>query len=366
MHYDFGTDEYLELCVARKMPPQITLNTTTASLEDAAGWAAYVRQWYASRNLPIPVAYFMIGNENYGTHELGHMSGEMYVAQLREFVPAIRAAYPEARMMAIGEYNSGGIRVAHTTPWRDVVIKEAADLFDVLAVTRYAHGQDTSDLNRNMQLVADNVADKASDLVQQVQTIRHANLNCKLGIVEWNYWTRASHNDHEGFHEPNDIRHCLYAAGLINAFCRQGDMIEVANYYSLVNTMGMIHVHDGAVEITDVAKVFNLYAVALPGDVLDATCEAPKLTEKSQTVDANVIRTKKATYIFITNYSATRTLTVTIDGVDKIQEACGLRAKAIHTAVSEFTPTCSATTVKMPPMSLVRVTCAKAHSTRKS
>ena len=136
-------------------------------------------------------------------------------------------------------------------------------------MTRYAYAKDTADLNLSMQRVADNVTDKANDLAQQAQTIRDANLSCKMGIVKWNFWTRASHNDHEGFREPNDIRHCLYAAGYINAFSRQGDIMEVANYYSLVNTMGMIQVHDGEVEITDVAKVLNLYAVALPGEVLD-------------------------------------------------------------------------------------------------
>ena len=358
MHYDFGTDEYLELCVARKMTPQITLNTTTATPEDAAAWAAYVRQWYASRKLPIPAAYFMFGNENYGTWEMGHMTGEMYVAQLREFVPAVRAAYPEARMMAIGQVMSGGIRSGQATQWRDVVIKEAADLFDVLVVTRYAWAKDTLDISATMGVVADNVDYVTNDLAEQVKIVRDAKLSCKIGIVEWNLWTRASHNDHEGFYEPNDIRHCLYAAGYINAFSRQGDMMEVANYYSLVNTMGMIHVHDGAVEISDVAKVFNLYADALPGDVLDITYAAPELTEKSKTIDANVIRTKKGAYVFITNYSATQSMTATLDGVGEIQEARGIKAKAILTPVTEFTPICKDTAVTVPPMSFVRIVCA--------
>jgi|GEM_PF-1157295 len=358
MHYDFGTDEYLELCVARKMIPQITLNTTTATPEDAAAWAAYVRAWYASRKLPIPAAYFMFGNENYGTWEMGHMTGAMYVAQLREFVPAVRAAYPEARMMAIGQVMSGGIRSDQASQWRDVVVKEAADLFDVLAVTRYAWAKDSLDLNETMKVVADNVADKAADLAEQIHVVRNANLSCKVGIVEWNLWTRASHNDHEGFFEPNDIRHCLYASGYINIFSRQGDRMEVANYYSLVNTMGMIHVHDGAVEISDVAKVFNLYADALPGDVMDITYAAPKLTEKSKTIDANVIRTGNAVYVFITNYSTTQSMTATLDGAGKIQKACGLKAKAILTPVTEFTPACKDATVTVPPMSFIRITCA--------
>lgn len=358
LHYDFGTDEYLDLCVKQKIRPLITFNTTTATPQDAADWAAYVRNWYVARKLPIPAAYFMFGNENYGTWEMGHMTGEMYVAQLREFVPAVRAAYPEARMMAIGEATSRGLREADKTPWREVVIEKAADLFDVLAVTRYSWGKDTPDMTEAMKGVADRVSEKSADLEWQVQTVRDAGLACKIAIVEWNYWTRASHNDHAGFREPNDIRHCLYTAGFVNAFCRQGEMLEVANYYSLVNTMGLIQVKDGAVEITDVAKVLNLYAEALPGEVLDVTNDTPVLTEKSRVIDANIIRTEKATYAFLINYNATKSLTVTLDGVGAITAACGLRAKTTHTPVTEFKPTCGAAKVTLPPMSLVRVTCA--------
>jgi len=64
--------------------------------------------------------------------------------------------------------------------------------------------------------------------------------------------TRASHSDHAGFFEPNDIRHCLYAAGYLNACCRMGEILEVANFYSLVNTMGIVHVHAGQVRMSEV------------------------------------------------------------------------------------------------------------------
>lgn len=355
LHYDFGTDEYLALCVAKGIRPFITLNTTTATPEDAAGWAAYVRNWYASRKLAIPAAYFMFGNENYGTWEIGHMTGEMYVAQLREFVPPVRAAYPEVRILVIGEYESGGLRDEYKTPWRSVVIEKAADLFDSLVVTRYSWSADSLSLIDSMKSVADNIFDKQADLQCQAQSIRDAKLNCSMGIVEWNLWTRASHNDHAGFFEPNDIRHCLYAAGYLNAFCRMGEIMEVTNYYSLVNTMGMIHVHDGQVQLSDVVKVFNLYAPALPGVVLNLEVMAPMLTKKSKVIDANFLRTDDATYGFLINYSATEAVEIVLEEFGAIREACGLFACAILDLVTEFVPTFTGATVILPPMSLVRV-----------
>jgi alpha-N-arabinofuranosidase len=355
LHYDFGTDEYLALCAEKRIRPFITLNTTTATPEQAAAWAAYVRGWFASRKLPIPAAYFMFGNENYGVWEIGHMTGDMYAAQLRAFVPPVRAAYPEARILAIGEFESGGLRDEHVTPWRGVVIEKAAGLFDTLVVTRYTNASDSLTLPEGMLRVADTVADKQADLQRQAQSIRDAKLGCTMGIVEWNFWTRASHNDHAGFYEPNDIRHCLYAAGYLNAFCRLGEILELANFYSLVNTMGMIHVHDGEVRLSDLVKVFNLYAAALPGEVLELAIDAPALSAKSKAVDANVIRAAGGTFGFLVNYSATDAADVSIEGLGVPREATGLRAQAILTPVEEFAPAMQGKTVVLPPMSLARV-----------
>jgi alpha-L-arabinofuranosidase len=363
VHYDFGTDEYLELCAARGIRPMITLNTSTATPEDAAAWASYVRAWYVARELPVPPAYFIFGNENYGAWEIGHMTGEMYVEQLRVFVPGVRAAYPEARIMAIGEFDAGGVRDAYKTYWRSVVLEKGAGLFDGLVVTSYAWGTDDLDAADTMAAVANCVSGKEGNLRLQAQTIRDAGLDCTMGIVEWNYWTRASHNDHAGFFEPNDIRHCLYAAGYINAFCRMGEILEVANYYSLVNTMGMIHVHDGRVAFSDVVKVFNLYADVLPGTVLELEVDAPALTEHSRVLDANVVEHDGTRYVFLTNYSATDSVDVSLSGMGAIQDTRGLRAEAILKPVDAFVPDAGADRVTMPPMSMVRVVCRGADAT---
>ena len=358
VHYDFGTDEYLDLCAAKGITPFITLNTTTDTPESAAAWAAYVREYYASRGLEIPAAYFMFGNENHGTHELGHMTGEMYVAQLREFVPRVREAYPKARMLAIGESDSLGLRKDYRTPWLAPLIEKGADLFDMLVVTRYSNGLDRS-FEICMERVASTVRDKEADLRQRARGIRDADLDCTMGVVEWNYWTRAGHNDHAGFNEPNDIRHCLYAAGYLNAFCRMGEMLEVANYYSLVNTMGMIHVRDGEVEVSDVARVFRLFGPALPGEVLELDVDAPAFGEGGKVVDANFVKSGGTVYGFLVNFSPDEAARVSLDGLGMVTEATGLTADAILKPVTEVAPEFDGATVALPPASMVRVICER-------
>ena len=350
MYYEFGTDEYLELCAAKNIRPLITLNSTTATPEDAAGWATYIRDWYVRRNRKIPAAYFAVGNENYGGWEIGHMTGEMYVAQLREFVPVVRAAYPEARIMALGEAQAAGMRTQFATPWRATVLAQAADLFDVLVVTRYSWASDNQSLGETMQTVGKAVAEKEADLQQMAQEIRATGLRKTMGVVEWNLWTRASHNDHAGFFEPNDIRHCLYAAGLLNVFCRLGEILEIANYYSLINTMGLVHIKNGQVTFSDVVKVINLYAPALPGEVL-ATIGAD-----SKLVDAVFLRNAGTTYGFLVNFSHDQPAEVTLTGCGPIREAVGLTASQILEPVKEIAIAVKGTALVVPPMSFVRLT----------
>jgi hypothetical protein len=211
-------------------------------------------------------------------------------------------------------------------------------------------------LPAGMQAVADQVADQEADLRLQAESIRAAGLDRTMGIVEWNYGTRSSHNDHAGFFEPNDIRHCLYAAGYLNAFCRMGEILEVANFYSLINTMGIVHVHAGQVRMSDVVKVFNLYAPALPGEVLELELDAPALSEKSRMLDACFLRTPAATYGFLLNFHASETAVVTMAGLGAVREASGLSATEILQPVADFEPVVDGATVTLPPMSLVRVT----------
>ncbi|MHB9032184.1 MAG: hypothetical protein ACYC6L_03945 [Anaerolineae bacterium] len=357
VQYDFGTDEYLELCAARGIRPLITLNTSTATPEQGAAWAAYVRNWFVQRSLPVPAAYFMFGNENYGTWEIGHMTGEMYAQQLHEFVPHVRAAYPEAKILAIGEFESGGLRPEYDTPWRSVVLEKAADLFDALVVTRYASANDSQPLAEGMAHMADCVADKEADLERHLATLREAGLERTIGIVEWNIFTRSSHNDHLGFYEPHDIRHCLYAGGYLNALSRLGPKLELACFYSLVNVMGMLHSKDGQVRADDMVRVFNLYAPALPGEALEVSVDAPQLTAKSRAMSTAFIRKGTDTWGFLVNFGA-EALPVTLAGLSMIREANGLTAEAYLTPLTETIPAFNGDTVTLPPFSLTRIRCA--------
>ncbi|MHC4885503.1 MAG: alpha-L-arabinofuranosidase C-terminal domain-containing protein [Planctomycetota bacterium] len=355
-HYDFGTDEYLALCRDKGIRPFITLNVSTATPEECAEWADYCRRWWEDQGLEAPVTYFMFGNENYGTHEIGHMTGEMYAKLLPVFVPGVREAYPKARIMAIGQENSFAQREGEETPWLSEVVEKAADHFDIISVTRYKRCAHAGDLDARMQAVATGVVRNEESITPIFDALDGQKLDSKVGIVEWNYWADTSHADNMNFREPNDIRHCLFVGGMLNLYAHLGDRIEVTNHYSLIVTMGALHIKNGVVEDTDVLKVFDLYAPAFPGEVLESSVEAPLYGEYNTAVNSMSIRKDGKVYTFLVNYHASEKAEVKLTGLSGVDaKAEQLTGTDINTPVYLTTVPITGEVVTLPPMSLTRM-----------
>lgn len=356
-HYDFGTDEYLELCRDKNIRPFITLNVSTATPEECAQWATYCREWWEKQGLEAPLTYFMFGNENYGTWEIGHMTGKMYADLLPVFVPGVRDAYPNSKIMAIGQDVSWGQRKDEGSEWLSTVIEKSRDYFDILAVTRYKSCGDKNTLDQQMQAVADGVVHNYDSLSPIFKAIEQHQLSSTVAVVEWNYWTSANHADDKNFREPNDIRHCLFVGGMLNLFAQYGNLIEVANHYTLLVTMGIVHIKDGIVEDSDVVKVFDLYAPAFPGEVLESSLLSPTYGSSSKAIGSISIRAHDTVYTFIINYHSSESVDIDLHGFENIEaDSVMLSSTDIHTPVTMQSLTLSTNTFTMPPMSLIRIT----------
>lgn len=357
VYYDFGSDEYLALCRDKGIRPFITLNVSSATPEDCAGWAAYCRHWWQEQGLEPPPAYFMFGNENYGNWEIGHMTGPMYAKLLAAFVPGVRAAYPEARVMAIGEVESQGVRADQASPWLETVVTAAAAHFDILAVTRYQRCAYGGDCDARLRAVAEGVRKNRDSLQPLFEALDRHGLDRKVAVVEWNYWADTSHADNQNFREANDIRHCLFAAGMFNLYARLADRIEVANHYSLLVTMGALHIRNGRLEETDLLQVFDLYGPAFPGEVFEVSVEAPLYSERQAAVDALALRADGRAYVFLVNFHAGEAATVRLSGLPgTIREGVVLSATGLNTPLSRADLSVEADAVLLPPMSLARLT----------
>lgn len=94
----FGTDEFLEFCRQIGAQPQFALNLGSGSPQEAADWVRYIDQhWSVHSGL-----LWELGNELWGTWNLGYPTRDQLAARTAAFSKAIRAVDPNARLIATG------------------------------------------------------------------------------------------------------------------------------------------------------------------------------------------------------------------------------------------------------------------------
>lgn len=274
--YEFGTDEYLELCQRLAIPPHLTLCIGSATLEEACEWAAYVVAFYRERGEEPPAAYLQIGNEQYGSWETSHMNAAMYLEVLRRLVPKLREIYPSARVIALAEPFCGGVAGEEATALRPLLLAEGQGLFDLLTINRYK-GQWFDDPAQQLANARESVGKILADLEQLRDDCLAAGWEPRLALTEWNYWLHASHWDGKGFYEPDDAFHAIFFVGVIHGLARLGAAMELATYYHLANFMGLLSGRAGEVRRSAVGDLFALYREALPGERLEVASPHPSL-----------------------------------------------------------------------------------------
>jgi alpha-L-arabinofuranosidase len=350
--YEFGTDEYLALCSELHATPHITVNISTATPEDAFEWASYCWDWFVRKEIEPPTMNWQIGNEQYGAWEIGHMTAGMYAEVLSSFAPRIRAGYPRAVLIGLGVEEGQGFAFGETHPWRQVVLNASGGLVDVLALQCYHTLGYDADKTRQMQS-NDRAVESIRNGLQSILSDLDARGLGKIraGLTEWNQWYHAAHHDGRRFHEPYDVQHVIYAARIVHLLARLSPRIGAADFYNLVNVMGVIACDGPKVERTAMFDLFRLYGDVLPGERIEL---APTDDEDASAVDALCIRSGARTVFFLVNSLTDRSIPVEFAG------PCPRRILARWTGRSvegdfqmEDPVDLGDTTLTLPPLSLL-------------
>jgi alpha-N-arabinofuranosidase len=351
--YDFGTDEYVDLCIAQGIRPFITINLGSGTPEEAADWASYCAARYRTRGHDAPAAYFMIGNENYGAWESGHMTGEMYAQAVLAYAPAIRKAYPLARIIAIGERQAEGVREDQRSEWLRPLLDKAADAFDIIGYTRYATLWPESDEDV-ATCIRNGIAKSRKLLERTVAELRKRNLPHKIYQAEWNYWQHASHWDNRGFYEHYDTQHCLFSAGMFHMFTRHGEDVEGASFEGLLNCMGMIQSHGPDVQESCLCDTFRFYRKAFPGKFVPLSLEGNG-DGRIENIDALCLENESGRWLFVVNSDLSQAACIKAPGLPRGKVAGELlqgdnpRSELISGKV-----TASEGVFELPPLSIIR------------
>lgn len=119
----FGTDEFLHFCRLIGAQPQVALNLGSGTPEEAAGWVKYIDEHWP----PHSGLLWELGNELWGSWNLGYPTLDQLAARTLAFSRAIRAIDPRAKLIATGADPDGFTR------WNATQLGNPAGTFDYLS-----------------------------------------------------------------------------------------------------------------------------------------------------------------------------------------------------------------------------------------
>jgi alpha-N-arabinofuranosidase len=212
----FGTDEFMRLCEKIHAQPLLVLNTRRG-LQPNLDWLEYClgdnstpfgHQRIANgHTAPYPLDVIEIDNEPWLL-----MDQPRYLDIVHRFATALRAKYPQLHLSVAGGYafdTGPGEGIPANANWDPAMLDNAAKEFDILSPHYYNGLLDKLDFANNPRDFEKHLLDIAA-LIK-----KSANPNIKLYVSEWNA-------------QSTDWRTGLYAAGILNVFERQADLVEIS------------------------------------------------------------------------------------------------------------------------------------------
>ncbi|MFH0758914.1 MAG: alpha-L-arabinofuranosidase C-terminal domain-containing protein [Bacteroidota bacterium] len=234
---DVGIHEYMELMEILEAEAFIAVNTGLGTLEEVVQEVEYVNgpadsQWGQIRAVnghpePYGVKWWAVGNEMFGSWQLGHMPLSEYVNKHNSIADAIWKVDPEAQLIGVGAVGE----------WSETMLSESADKMNLISEHIYCRELDS--VPAHIDQIANSVKRVADAHRKYRSGIKGlAEKNIRIAMDEWNYWygdylygelgVRYHHKDALGI-----------AKGL-HAYFRNSDLFFMANYAQTVNVIGCI------------------------------------------------------------------------------------------------------------------------------
>jgi alpha-N-arabinofuranosidase len=256
-HNDFGIHEFIRFCRYLDSEPLVTVNTgfgdaysAAAELEYSNGSTDTLMGALRAKNgdpEPFNLRYWCIGNEMWGSWQLGYMSLNHYVRKPNWVVDKMREVDPDIIPIASG--NAG--------EWSEGLLRNCSDHIDMIAEHFYCQER-RDNLVNHIAWIAENIRSKVEfhkKLRKKLDTLKGKDI--KIAMTEWNYWygrhifgelgTRYFHKDGLGI-----------AKGL-HEYYRNSDIIFMANYAQTVNVIGCIKASKTAAAFETTGLALKLY-----------------------------------------------------------------------------------------------------------
>ncbi len=289
----FGTDEYIKLCNKIGCEPYICTNAGTGTAEEMSDWVEYCNledegqyaKWRINNGhkAPFKVKYWSVGNENYGSWEIGAKSCDEWGRLVNEASKMIKHVDPSTELSAAALID---------LDWNINLLKNCSEQLDWISIHEY---WDTIHNTNNYANYEETIAftSRIEDSIKKVRgLLLSMGLENKIKIAydEWNLrgWYHPNiHTVKQGLtkeeylypRDKNDdnskytMADAVFTACFLNTCNRNCDIVGMANFAPIVNTRGCIYTHEEGIVLRSTYHVFDLFVNILGSKIIDIWCE---------------------------------------------------------------------------------------------
>jgi alpha-N-arabinofuranosidase len=273
----FGTNEFIEYCRVLGTEPYICVNMGSGTMDEAQAWVEYCNgtgntAWADLRRQhgypePHRVRYWGLGNEMYGSWQIGNTSAHDYVKKARAFALMMKRTDPSIQLIGCGHNG--------WSEWDEIVLSGLAEFVDHHSIHLY-----TGCADHYATVFQSHHAERAIRICAAlIERVRHAQrLAHPIGIAfdEWNVWyrTRTAEARKAGIEEQYDLTDALAIAGYLNGFIRHCRVVPIANFAQLVNAIAPIFTSPRGLFLQTIYHPLRLYAEHTHEVALDVHVES--------------------------------------------------------------------------------------------
>ena len=297
----FGTDEFVAFCKKVGGEPYICVNAGTGTVEEAANWVEYCNGTgdtkYANLRRknghaePFRVRYWGLGNEVYGSWQIGHKNVDDYAKFAVECAKMMKWVDPTIRLVACGAVDDPA--------WNKKVLEELVNLVDYISLHDYEGNDDYYETLATVRHFEHNIKlmDAAIELTD-AQRGKDPVLNwafpelkdkkrIEIACDEWNIWYRKRdlwrRDVPNPVEERYNLRDALWVASCLNLMQRMGGIVTLANLSQLTNSIAPIFTSKDGMFLQTTYFPMKLYTHECGSLYLSSAVQSPTFSSKNYT-----------------------------------------------------------------------------------